>query len=145
MKIRHVLFIAIVGFVAYSNLSQKDDSNQENQLVDVEVDQRVGEICKATSAMTFGREYSIMKLDSVDTNGIAYVHYNRPSDNTSWAIKCKLDGNRVLWASNNPDSIGRWRDDPADEVITYSLSEGNVKLNQVYSDGSSEDKIYKVE
>lgn len=145
MKIRHLLFIVIVGFAAYSNLFQKDNSAKKNQPAEVEIDQRVGEICKATAAMIFGRDYSIMRLDSVGTNGIAYVHYNRPSDNTRWAIKCKLEGNRVLWASNNPDSIGRWRDDPADEVITYSVSEGNVKLNQVYSDGSSEYKIYKVE
>ncbi|MGK3141062.1 hypothetical protein [Pantoea sp. C2G6] len=115
---------------------------QNAQAAKVDVNPRSGQICKATAAMTFGRDYKIMQLDKVDADGIAYVHYNRPSDNTRWAIKCRLEGDRVLWASDNPDSTGRWRNHPADAVITYSINGNNLTLKQLYSDGSGESARY---
>lgn len=68
----------------------------------------------------FGRDYKIMQLDKVES-GIAYVHYIRQDDDTRWAIKCKLTGDQIMWASDNPDSIGRWRDDPADSTVRYAV------------------------
>ncbi|MGK3141058.1 hypothetical protein [Pantoea sp. C2G6] len=114
----------------------------EAQAAKVDVNPQLGQICKATAAMTFGRDYKIMKLDKVDPDGIAYVYYNRPSDNTRWAIKCRLEGERVMWASDNPDSTGRWRNNPADEVITYSINGKKLNLKQVYSDGSGDNATY---
>ncbi|OSN08244.1 hypothetical protein [Lonsdalea iberica] len=103
----------------------------------------IGKICKATTSLIFGRSTQIMKLDAVE-NGIAYVHYFRPGDRSRWAIKCKLAGNRVLWASNNPDSIGRWRDDPADETITYRIHGDALDISEIYSDGSKERQSYSL-
>ncbi len=60
----------------------------------------VGQICKAASAAMFGRDHKIMQLDKVES-GIAYVHYIRQNDGTRWAIKCKLIGDQVMWASDN--------------------------------------------
>lgn len=139
MKKRNILFWAIVGIATYTHFSDKKEPVQVAQ--SAEINPRLGEICKGAAAIIFGRSYNIMKLDKVSSD-IAYVHYIRPNDGTRWAIKCRLDGSRVVWASNNPDSIGRWRNDPADEVVTYKIDGSNLYLKQVYSDGSGEEKMY---
>ena len=101
----------------------------------------VGQICKAASAAMFGRDHKIMKLDKVEA-GIAYVHYIRPNDGSRWAIKCKLIGDKVIWASDNPDSTGRWRDHSEDSTVTYAIDGKNIIITEVYSDGSSSSNSY---
>lgn len=101
----------------------------------------VGQVCKAASAAMFGRDHKIMQLDKVES-GIAYVHYIRQNDGTRWAIKCKLIGNQVMWASDTPDSTGRWRDDPADSTVKYAVEGKKIIITEVYSDGSSSFNSY---
>ncbi len=101
----------------------------------------VGQVCKAASAAMFGRDHRIMQLDKVES-GIAYVHYIRQNDGTRWAIKCKLIGDQVMWASDNPDSTGRWRDDPADGTVTYAIDGRKIIITEIYSDGSSTSNSY---
>ena len=144
MKKRHIFVVAVVGLTVYAQFSHKGVPEQQAQAAKVDVNPKLAQICKATAAMTFGRDYKIMKLDKVGADGIAYVHYNRPSDNSRWAIKCRLEDHRVLWASDNPDSLGRWRNDPADEVITYSINGNKLTLKQVYSDGSADNSTYNI-
>ncbi|NJT14764.1 hypothetical protein HCW64_21810 [Escherichia coli] len=103
----------------------------------------VGQICKAASAAMFGRDHKIMKLDKTES-GIAYVHYIRKDDGTRWAIKCKLIGDQVMWASDNPDSTGRWRNDPADSIVRYSVSGNKLTIMEVYSDGASTSNSYPI-
>ena len=104
-------------------------------------DVTVGQACKAASAAMFGRDYKIMQLDKVES-GIAYVHYIRQDDDTRWAIKCKLTGDQIMWASDNPDSIGRWRDDPADSTVRYAVKGKKIIITERYSDGSSATNAY---
>lgn len=101
----------------------------------------VGQVCKAVSAAMFGRDLKIMRLDKVES-GIAYVHYIRQNDGTRWVIKCKLIGNQVMWASDNPDSTGRWRDDPADSTVRYAVEGKKIIITEAYSDGSSSSNSY---
>ena len=101
----------------------------------------VGQVCKAASAAMFGRDHKIMQLDKVES-GIAYVHYIRQNDGTRWAIKCKLIGNQVMWASGKPDSTGRWCDDPADSTVRYAVEGKKIIITEAYSDGSSSSNSY---
>ncbi|QXB60855.1 hypothetical protein [Pantoea agglomerans] len=101
----------------------------------------VGQACKAASAAMFGRDHKIMQLDKVES-GVAYVHYIRQDDGTRWAIKCKLIGDQVMWASNNPESTGRWRDDPADSTVKYAINGKKIIITELYSDGSSTTNSY---
>lgn len=103
----------------------------------------VGQVCKAAAASMFGRDHKIMKLGKVKS-GIAYVNYVRQNDNTRWGIKCKLIGDQVMWASNNPDSLGRWRDEPADSVVKYSVNGNELMISEIYSDGSSTENSYPI-
>jgi hypothetical protein len=112
-----------------------------SSLYAAEVD--VGQVCKAAAASMFSRDHKIMKLDKINS-GIAYVHYIRQDDNSRWGIKCKLIGDQVLWASDNPDSIGRWRDDPMDSVVKYFVSGGDLTITETYDDGSSTKNTYPI-
>ncbi len=103
----------------------------------------VGQVCKASAATMFGRDHKIMQLDTIE-NSIAYVHYIRSVDNSRWAIKCKLNGEKVIWASNNADSLGRWRDDPLDSIVKYSVNNGDITISEIYSDGSKTEKTYPI-
>lgn len=143
MKKRYLIPLAIIGYFAYfmNEASTKDKVVQQTSQAAQSKEVDIGKICKATTALVFGRDYNIMSLDKVN-EGIAYVHYIRQSDNSRWATKCKVEGNKVIWASNNPDSTGRWRDTPQDEVITFIQNDNVLTLKEKYSDGSEETKLY---
>lgn len=145
MKKNHFFATAIMVLTTFTLINYCSDPIKASVPTEVEVNPQLGEICKATAAVTFGRDYKIMKLDRVDSDGIAYVHYNRPSDNSRWAIKCKLDGNQVIWASNNPDNSGRWRNDPLDGKVYYGISGNKLTMTQFPGDGSVDEKTYDIQ
>jgi len=47
-----------------------------------------------------------------------------------------------MWASDNPDSTGRWRDDPADSTVKYTIDGKKIVIAELYSDGSSTTNSY---
>lgn len=95
------------------------------------------EICSATIATIFSRPVKIMKVKT-DDEKIYYIKYTRPSDNSIWINKCKIDGFRVIWGASD----GRWREDRADSFITYEGSNGVLTVTEVYSDGSKKQEIF---
>ena len=47
-----------------------------------------------------------------------------------------------MWASDNPDITGRWRDDPADSTVKYSIDGKKIIITELYTDGSSTTNSY---
>ncbi|WP_278357986.1 hypothetical protein [Idiomarina abyssalis] len=91
------------------------------------------EICKGVIAQVMGRDPSIISAQANDSDIIA-LSYTRESDGSKWTYRCKLNGTTAFWASET----GRWRDDPADSVIRFSLVDGGkLAVKEVYGDGSS--------
>lgn len=83
------------------------------------------EVCKATVALEFGKNPSI--ISASEEGGYIALQYVRPDDETLWKYHCKIQsGNKILWrtagSASEPDYIGRWRNDPMDPTITYSVS-----------------------
>jgi hypothetical protein len=97
----------------------------------------LAEICRATISVVMGRDVRTIKSDQVLPDVVA-VHYVRPDDKTRWDYRCKITGQRVLWAS----STGRWRDHPMDEVLTYSASSTTLTIDQRFTDGSGSAKSF---
>ena len=54
--------------------------------------------------------------------------------------KCALENERVLWANYNK---GRWRNGQYDSYITFVPKNTDLIINLKFSDGSSEDRVYK--
>ena len=88
-------------------------------------------ICKAAVAAMMGRNPKIMTIDRRE-GGIVHLSYIRKDDGSHWAYRCRLEGDRVIWASDT----GRWRTHPADEKILYSVSDAGVTITQAWTDGS---------
>lgn len=90
------------------------------------------DVCKAMIAFEFGKEPGI--IDAVNTGGFIALQYIRPDDETLWKYHCKVQsGNKILWrsagSSSEPGYVGRWRNDPMDPTITYSVSGGTLTIN----------------
>jgi len=97
------------------------------------------QICIATVAKVMGRNPSIIKIDSIQGD-VTYLSYYRQDDGTGWAYRCKLEGNKAIWASD----IGRWRTDQYDSKITFSVSGSRVSISEKYSDGSGGVESYSI-
>lgn len=95
------------------------------------------QICRAAIGAIMGRDPKIIKVDKVEA-GTVYVGYIRPTDGSAWNQRCMFNGTRVIWATET----GRWRDDPADEVISYAATQTTLTIQQKFSDGSSSSKTY---
>jgi hypothetical protein len=95
------------------------------------------QICRATIGAIMGRDPKIIKADKVDA-GVVYVSYIRPSDGTAWNQRCMFNGARVIWATET----GRWRADPADEVISYAATQTTLTIQQKFTDGSMSSNSY---
>ena len=97
------------------------------------------QICIATIAAVMGRDPSIIKIDSVQSD-ITYLSYYRQDDETHWKYRCELDGEKVIWATDT----GRWRTDQSDSKITLSVSGNELSIPEKYLDGSGNTKLYNV-
>lgn len=95
------------------------------------------QICKAAIGTLMGQEPKIIKILKNDA-GIIDLSYIRPADGTRWSYRCKLDGNKVIWAVDQ----GRWRVGADDEIVTYSFVSGGIEVVDTYSDGSSTKETY---
>lgn len=91
-------------------------------------------VCKAAIAELYGHSPKIMK--TAPFQGVTRVLYRRPDDGEIWTNDCKLQGHQIMWRS--VDVVpGRWRDHPADEVLTFKVTGHSVLIQTTYSDGSA--------
>ncbi|KGT88264.1 hypothetical protein NH00_19840 [Enterobacter cancerogenus] len=109
------------------------------------INPHLGTLCKAATALSFGRSFKIMQLDKVDEQGVAWVHYIRPSDQSRWAVRCRVQGESVILMSDNPDSSGRWREGPEDEKLTWQIRSDMLTMKLRYPDGSGDEQTFRLE
>lgn len=95
------------------------------------------QICRATIGAVMGRDPKTIKVSKVDS-GIIHVSYSRSDDGTIWEQRCRIDGQKIVWATNS----GRWREHPLDEVITHAVSGTSLTISQKFTDGSTVTKSY---
>ena len=96
-------------------------------------------ICKAAIGAMMNRDPAIISIDS-EIDGTTFLSYIRQADSTRWSQKCKLSGKFVMWGT----STGRWRDNPADEKISYEITSNSVVIRQQFSDGGVVQKSYVI-
>lgn len=99
-------------------------------------------ICRATIAAIMGRDPRIIRVDNVNGE-VVYTSYVRPDDGTHWANRCQVDQTTqsIVWAADG----GRWRTDPLDERITYSVNGTTLTIVQQFSDGSASEDAFTLE
>ena len=104
-------------------------------------------ICRTFNADMGGYDPKIVKVIS-NTGEIARTRYARPDDGKIWTTECRLKGNRILWRTVDADGprsgLGRWRDGPSDENITFELAGESILIRTTWLDGSTNANSYVV-
>jgi hypothetical protein len=86
-----------------------------------------------------GRDPKMMQVTRTAGN-VVFLTYVRPIDNFVWNYRCRIEGNRILWASEP----GRWRDDPKDEKVFFEVIDGGKQLRVIedHGDGSRTNQLF---
>lgn len=96
-------------------------------------------ICRTAIASIMGRDPKMMQV-TLAVGDVLFLTYTRPMDNFVWTYRCRIEGNRIVWA-NEP---GRWRDDPEDKKVLFEVIEGGKQLRIIedHGDGSSTKQLF---
>jgi hypothetical protein len=122
-------------------VSEEKPSTAVEAVVELSAEDRLF-VCRAAVAEMMGRDLSIVTSDA-RPDGLISTQYLRPSDGSRWRNLCKFEGERVVWATlDDKGRIGRWRDHPDDEVVTFDLTPQGVDIRQTFGDGSSTSGTY---
>jgi len=97
-------------------------------------------ICRTALASIMGRDPKTVQVTRT-TSDVLFLSYVRPIDNFVWAYRCKIQGNRVIWASDP----GRWREDPKDDKVFFEIVGGGKQLRIIenHRDGSASKELFE--
>jgi hypothetical protein len=96
-------------------------------------------ICRTAIASIMGRDPKTVRVTRA-AGDILFLSYVRPIDNFVWDYRCKIQGNRVVWASEP----GRWREDPKDDKVFFEIVGGGKQLRIIedHGDGSATKELF---
>src|SRR5579863_6395411 len=80
-------------------------------------------ICRAAIAAIKDRDPKAIKV-ALTKGDVFFLTYARPIDSFVWTYRCRIEGNRVVWA----DEPGRWRNDPKDDRISFEAIDAGAHL-----------------
>jgi hypothetical protein len=97
-------------------------------------------ICRTAIASIMGRDPKLVRVTRT-TDDVLFLSYVRPIDNFVWDYRCKIRGNRVIWASEP----GRWRENPKDDKVFFEIVAGGKQLRIVedHGDGSATKELFE--
>lgn len=88
-----------------------------------------------------GRDPKLVRVTR-DAGDVLFLSYVRPIDNFVWDYRCRIEGNRVIWASEP----GRWRENPKDDKVFFEIVEGGKQLRIIVEDqddGSATKELFE--
>jgi hypothetical protein len=96
-------------------------------------------ICRTAIAAIMDRDPKMMKVTKA-ADGVLVLTYDRPIDNFIWTYRCRIDGDRVVWASEP----GRWREGPKDDKILFEVVDAGKQLRiiAIHRDGSRAQQLF---
>jgi hypothetical protein len=96
-------------------------------------------ICRTAIASIAGRDPKIMQVTQT-VGDVLFLTYVRAMDNFVWTYRCRVEGNRVAWATEP----GRWRDDPKDNKIFFEVVDAGKQLRIIenHGDGSTTEQVF---
>lgn len=96
-------------------------------------------ICRTAIASIMGRDPKLMQVTRADGD-VLFLTYVRAMDNFVWTYRCRVEGNRVVWA----DEPGRWRDGPEDDEVLFEVVDAGKQLRIIenHGDGSSINQLF---
>ena len=96
-------------------------------------------ICRTAIASITGRDPRIMQITRIDGETL-FLSCVRPIDNFVWDYRCRIEGNRMIWASEP----GRWRDGPKDDKVSFEVVSDGRQLRIVddHGNGSATTELF---
>jgi len=96
-------------------------------------------ICRTAIGSIMGRDPKLVVVTRIDGD-ILFLSYVRPIDNFVWDYRCRIEGNRVIWASEP----GRWRDGPKDGKVFFETVEDGrqLRITVDHGDGSPVKEVF---
>jgi hypothetical protein len=96
-------------------------------------------ICRTAVAAITDRDPKIMQVTRT-VGDVLFLTYVRPIDNFVWAYRCRIEGNRVVWASEP----GRWRDGPKDDKVLFEdVGAGKqLRIIENHGDGTNTKQLF---
>jgi hypothetical protein len=88
-------------------------------------------ICRTAIASIMGRDPKTVQVTRV-AGDVLFLSYVGPIDNFVWDYRRKIQGNRVVWASEP----GRWREDPKDDKIVFEIVGDGRQLRVIEDHGN---------
>jgi hypothetical protein len=58
-------------------------------------------ICRTAIASIMGRDPKMMQI-TLAAGDVVFMTYVRPIDTFVWTYRCRIEGNRVVWAATEP-------------------------------------------
>jgi len=101
-----------------------------------------GKICKAAIGLMFAKDPRIITLNNIRSP--FELGYTRAADGADFKYKCKIVGNRVIWAGFVDGQRGRWRDGEFDARVTYVLTDASVKVSEQYGNSKPSVKTFNL-
>lgn len=121
----------------HNNYPFKND-NAINNLQKGRAQDQQASVAKFAIAALMGRPASTIKISK---QGAAYIaSYIRGSDGQRFSYKLKFAGNNIQWGNSD----GRWRNQSADEKLTYAVKNKKVTINIHFGDGSKDTQTFKL-
>jgi hypothetical protein len=96
-------------------------------------------ICRTAIASITDRDPKAVQV--TETVGeVLLLAYLRPIDNFIWNYRCRIEDNRVIWATDP----GRWRDDIQDDKVFFEIVGAGSQLRIIvrHADGSATDQLF---
>jgi hypothetical protein len=96
-------------------------------------------ICRTAVAAITDRDPKIMQVTRT-VGDVLFLAYVRPVDNFVWTYRCRIEGNRVVWATEP----GRWREGPKDGKVFFEDVDAGKQLRIIenHGDGSSTKQLF---
>lgn len=85
-------------------------------------------ICRTAIATVMDRDPKLVQAQDA-ADGVVALTYVRPFDNFVFAYRCRIDGDRVVWA----DDPGRWRDGAKDARVSFEIVGAGDRLRIIVS------------
>ena len=96
-------------------------------------------VCRTAIAALMDRDPKIMQVTRT-VGDVLFLTYLRPIDNFVWTYRCRIEGSRVVWASEP----GRWRVGPKDDEIFFEVVNDGKQLRiiAIHGDGSRAQQLF---
>lgn len=129
----------LMGILWSISAKQQSQADQPQPITQTITTTEYETICKATISMLFKQPTRRISVHARDGD-VVYLSYMRDADGTVWRYGCRIQGHSVIWKGDNE----RWRTDPRDERITYSVDQNRRKvfIRETYADKTYTEEEY---